>query len=158
MKIINKTNCKKAEEFLIEKLKPYNTENLEVKMIYGDFRGGLNTGYCKYPMKEIKTKCGFTKRRYDKSGIVKITAEINKRRKLPDVEQESISTTQFPEKHCFIFNLDKEEIRNDDENMVWILGHEVWHFLCKTKQERGNRQTKANANGFKWLREFKTIS
>jgi Zn-dependent peptidase ImmA (M78 family) len=40
--------------------------------------------------------------------------------------------------------------------MVWIAGHELFHFLRHTRQVEGiQRETRANRWGFKWLREFK---
>jgi hypothetical protein len=41
---------------------------------------------------------------------------------------------------------------------VFVLGHEVHHFLCKTKQLKGtgqrNTQCQANKRGIEWLKEF----
>jgi hypothetical protein len=45
-------------------------------------------------------------------------------------------------------------VRSADEAMVWIVGHETWHYLCKTRQLSGNWETRANRFGFEWLREF----
>jgi len=51
---------------------------------------------------------------------------------------------------------DKELTTNYEEIMVWLLGHELFHFFRDTKQIEGkNTQSQANEFGFKCLREFK---
>ena len=42
-----------------------------------------------------------------------------------------------------------------DDLLVFVAGHEMWHYLCHTRQRRGDQETKANCHGFMWLREFK---
>lgn len=52
--------------------------------------------------------------------------------------------------------IDKEIANNHEECMVWLLGHELFHFLRDTKQISGkNTQSQANEYGFTLLREFK---
>jgi hypothetical protein len=41
-----------------------------------------------------------------------------------------------------------------DDLLAFVAGHEIWHFLCHSGQRKGNHETKANCNGFLWLREF----
>jgi len=55
----------------------------------------------------------------------------------------------------FLWIYDSERCATFDELVIWILSHELWHYLCHTKQATGNYQTKANAYGFKILRQFK---
>jgi hypothetical protein len=38
--------------------------------------------------------------------------------------------------------------------MAFVFGHELWHFLCRTKQKSGNWQTKANKFGIEVLEAF----
>jgi hypothetical protein len=42
-----------------------------------------------------------------------------------------------------------------DDLLVFVAGHEMWHYLCHTRQRRCDQENKANCNGFLWLREFK---
>jgi hypothetical protein len=42
-----------------------------------------------------------------------------------------------------------------DDLLAFVAGHEIWHFLCHSGQRKGDHETKANCNGFLWLREFK---
>jgi hypothetical protein len=51
---------------------------------------------------------------------------------------------------------DKEVANNHEEWMIWLLGHELFHFLRDTRQIGGkNTQSQANEYGFALLREFK---
>jgi hypothetical protein len=67
----------------------------------------------------------------------------------------AIGTEKWTHGIGFSWIMDEEKVIDAEEAMVWIAGHEAWHYLCKTKQEKGNHQTKANKAGFAWLREFK---
>jgi hypothetical protein len=155
MNITNKTNCKLAEQFIVERMKQYKTDNLDINMSYGNFSAiNSSAGYCRYPTKKSASRRGW---RFDLSkGIFKIRVRVNERILYPFQEIMSVATKPINETMWEWIN-DKEELRNEEENMVFVLGHEMWHFLCKTKQEKGNRQTKANAFGYKMLREFKII-
>jgi len=158
MEIKNLTNCKKAEEFLKEKLKDYDTERLVVTMKYCDVFP--HAGFCRFPFKKVD---GSRRGGYFnwKTGLFRITARVK-----PDIKErkfldglsynliEPIGSRQL-DSHQWRYIFDAERIEDDDENMVFILGHEIWHYLCKTKQAKGNYQTKANLNGFNWLRKFK---
>ncbi len=42
-----------------------------------------------------------------------------------------------------------------DELVVFVAGHEFWHFLCHVGQRKRDYETKANCHGFLWLSEFK---
>jgi hypothetical protein len=42
-----------------------------------------------------------------------------------------------------------------EDLLVFVMGHEMWHYLCHTRQRSGDEETMANRNGFLWLREFK---
>ena len=57
----------------------------------------------------------------------------------------------------FRYVWDGDYINSCDEMMVWTFGHELWHFLCVTKQQRGNYETKANRNAFELLKEFRNF-
>ena len=160
MKVVNQTSLKKAEEFLKRKMSGYTTVNLEVTMKEMPFpkskAGQASRGFCKYPfVKTKRMKLGNMKAGYYawKKGTFRITTAIDINLAYPYEERMPVATRQLAVDFEWIY--DKEMLRNAEENMVWILGHEVWHYLCKTKQEKGNYQTKSNANGYKWLREFK---
>jgi len=42
-----------------------------------------------------------------------------------------------------------------DDLLVFVAGHEFWHFLCHSGQRKRDHETKANCHGFLWLREFR---
>lgn len=41
-----------------------------------------------------------------------------------------------------------------DDLLIFVAGHEFWHFLCHTGQRAGDYEVRANCHGFMWLREF----
>lgn len=49
----------------------------------------------------------------------------------------------------------EERFDAPDDLLVFVAGHEFWHFLCHSGQRKRDHETKANCNGFAWLREFR---
>jgi hypothetical protein len=51
----------------------------------------------------------------------------------------------------------EDRFHSADDLFVFVAGHEVWHFLCDSRQRPVSRdqETLANCLGFLWLREFK---
>lgn len=54
----------------------------------------------------------------------------------------------------FEYLWDEMPVVTPDQALVWVAGHECYHYLCKTRQLRGNWETRANRFGFDWLRVF----
>lgn len=42
-----------------------------------------------------------------------------------------------------------------DDLLVFVAGHEFWHFLCHSGQRKRDHETRANCHGFAWLTEFR---
>ena len=134
--IINHTELLEAEDFIKEKIAPYNVSGLEIHLKWHNRQWWLTSGYCKYRRKLIVA-------------AVKYGLEYPQIRRMP------INTAQHPDYYKWIY--DKEQADSADEFMVWIAGHEFWHYLCRSKQAKGNCETNANKFGFEWMREFKRI-
>jgi hypothetical protein len=49
----------------------------------------------------------------------------------------------------------EETFASPDDLLVFVAGHEFWHFLCHSGQRKRDHETRANCNGFAWLREFR---
>lgn len=49
----------------------------------------------------------------------------------------------------------EERFDSPDDLLVFVAGHEFWHFLCHSGQRKRDHETKANCNGFAWLDEFR---
>lgn len=45
-----------------------------------------------------------------------------------------------------------------EDLLVFVAGHEFWHFLCHTGQRSGDYEVRANCHGFMWLGEFQRWS
>lgn len=52
----------------------------------------------------------------------------------------------------------EERFESADDLLVFVAGHEFWHFLCHSGQRKRDHETKANCHGFAWLREFRSWS
>jgi hypothetical protein len=50
----------------------------------------------------------------------------------------------------------EEMFRSPEDLLIFVAGHEFWHFLCHTGQRRGGYEVRCNCNGFLWLAEFKS--
>ncbi|HEY2773292.1 MAG TPA: hypothetical protein VGK20_04470 [Candidatus Binatia bacterium] len=49
----------------------------------------------------------------------------------------------------------EDRFESPDDLLVFVAGHEFWHFLCHTGQRKRDHETKANCLGFSWLLEFR---
>jgi len=140
MKLKTRLHIPVIREFLDKQIVRYNTSDLNINVWSKLFSKkekkelGTNGGECVPPLKNENYK---------------IRIWIDEKAHYPQDERCEVSTI----KNRFIF--DKVRVHNKDESLAWILGHEFWHYLCFTKQESGNVETKANTNGFKWLRIFR---
>lgn len=52
----------------------------------------------------------------------------------------------------------EETFRSSEDLLVFVAGHEFWHFLCHSGQRGGDYEVRANCNGFMWLGEFQRWS
>jgi hypothetical protein len=50
----------------------------------------------------------------------------------------------------------EEVFASPDDLLVFVAGHEFWHFLCHTGQRKRDHETRANCHGFAWLAEFRS--
>jgi len=146
--LINETSCNAAERFIQAKVQEsgYLVDNLRCRMKWSRGKHAV-VGYCCYPDKN--------------STLYTISARVMKHARLPVNLKYGVGTWQKKTDdggRLWGFVHDEESTGSHDQLMVWIVAHELWHFLCKTKQEKGNYQTKANVFGFKWMREFKEVS
>lgn len=48
----------------------------------------------------------------------------------------------------------EESFTSPDDLLIFVAGHECWHFLCHSGQRRGDFEVRANCLGFEWLAEF----
>lgn len=116
---------------------------------------GTEGGYCSYPL--TKKRAERNKLKNERIGY-RITCRLSadteypKKVKLyvrPEVTKVGTMTFFSPRE-------DEEVARTRQEHMAWLLGHELFHFLRKTKQVPGqNTQAQANVHGFEFMRKFK---
>lgn len=143
----NNTTCTEAEAFLRRKLEGIKTEFPRNRKLGKELQVFLKWSTGKQPM------AGYC--RYKDFFV---TCRINKDLTYPYSFLDPVGTqTRIMENggRAWTFVTQQVTFNDAEEAMVYLIGHEMWHFLCKTKQAKGNRQTKANLNGIKWLDEFR---
>lgn len=144
MKINNSTDCVKAEEFVRHIMQGFKTEFPKNKKLGKELTINMkwsNSGqFCSGRMRcaDFDASC-----RVSKHNVYPITVS------------EAVGTQKVDE-HFFVWVTERITFNDAEECMIYILGHELWHFLCETKQRKGNHQTKANKNGIDWLEKFRS--
>lgn len=70
-----------------------------------------------------------------------------------------LTEPDYPAEYYWI--VEKRVMRDLEDMVVELLGHETWHFLCHSGQMKGtgerNTQARANLEGLRWLREFQEL-
>ncbi len=135
MRLKNQTGCAEAERFIRKEAGGFRTEDLAAWMKYTRQKNAAVRGY------------------YNRRSI-RIVAAVNSSAKLPLLLRYPVRTEVIPGGR-FRWIYDEEPAGTSDDLMVWVFFHELHHFLCHTKQARGDWQTRANAFGFEYLRKFK---
>jgi hypothetical protein len=133
---LNATDLHEAAEWIQQQLEPFDTSPLRLHLKRHRRKDQLFSGYC----------------RYDDSLIV---AAIHEKMPVPFLLQKPIGSTPNKRRRCGYDYLWHElVIETEAMAMVWVVGHECWHYLCKTKQMKGNWETRANKYGFEWAERY----
>jgi hypothetical protein len=85
---------------------------------------------------------------------------VKKRLKYPRLAGYGVATTprigkRRPGQPPYKLVWHDDRFDSPDDLLVFVAGHEFWHFLCHTGQRKRDHETKANCNGFVWLHEFR---
>ena len=133
---INATDLPLAPNWIKNKLKAYDTRPLRFHLKRHRRKDQLFSGYCRY--KDFL-----------------IVAAIHEKLPLPFLLQKPIKSKPNSRTALGYEYIWREmTVTTADQALVWVAGHECWHYLCKTKQQKGNWETRANNFGFDWLEEF----
>lgn len=85
---------------------------------------------------------------------------VKKRLRFPREAAYAVATTpratKTPGTRPYRLVWHEERFDSPEDLLVFVAGHEFWHFLCHTGQRKRDHETKANCHGFTWLREFRT--
>jgi len=157
---------REAEQFIIAFLSQYNVDKLAYIRLRGS-KGIGNHGYCQYPISTRKyNKLRHIRRNIQPRKYYHIVCNIGRDTTYPRKISQYIGC-KVPQgfkgdpsglaRNQLDWVYDEEEVRDINEETIWIFGHEIFHFLRKTRQVDGrNTQSQANKFGFKLLRDFKT--
>lgn len=144
-----------VEEFIVSFTNEYDKTRLglvELKITHGR---QYFSGICNYPPKRTRNQPYHIICRVSKHNVLY--------NRFPITVKENVGTNRYAltDSSGAVsgqgWSYVTEDITFYDQNevMVFIFGHEFWHFLCKTKQERGNWETKANKFGIEVLDTYR---
>ncbi len=133
---VNATNLQLAPDWIANQLQAYDTSKLRLHLKRHRRRDQFFSGYCRY---------------HD----FLVVAAIHHKLPLPFQLAKPIGSTPNRRKKCgYDYVWQETLIATEEQALVWVAGHECWHFLCKTKQHSGNWETRANKFGFQWVQQF----
>lgn len=145
-KIVNRSGLVEAEKFLSAKIEQYKMDNLMVTMNVSNQQWMGN--------QLVKGFCGSSLEQGQE--VYLVSPCVNKSIPLPyKFSQAVVNKIEQGTQKEWDQAYNSEVISTYEEAMVWILGHECWHFLCAVGEREGNTEANANKNGFKWLEEFR---
>jgi len=132
----NKTDLIEAPAFILSRLDRFDTSSLRLHLKFHRRKDQAVSGYF----------------RFRDSLIV---AAVRRKQRFPLKNAWPVGSRKTNVGRGWAWVWDEEPVRDRDELMVWIAGHEVYHFLRHTRQVDGiQRETRANRFAFAWLREF----
>ena len=127
-----------AVEFLRAKSEHFNHEGLDVRVRYTRAKGRDLDGYYE-PARRRMVLAVKQRLRYPRAAAYGVgSLSLDRPRKGRHYE--------------LVWHEDRFE--GPQDLLVFVAGHEVWHYLCDSGQRRGNFETRANCHGFLWLAEF----
>lgn len=84
---------------------------------------------------------------------------VKQRLRYPRAAAYGVGTTPRPDRRLgglpYRLVWHEERFESPDDLLVFVAGHEFWHFLCHSGQRKRDHETKANCHGFAWLAEFR---
>ncbi|MFT4569785.1 MAG: hypothetical protein ACI8TX_002240 [Hyphomicrobiaceae bacterium] len=142
LELVNFTGTlSRAEAFVRAKAAHFRTDDLSVHVKYTKAKGRDVTGY--YRLNDRRIVLAVKKRlRYPRNAAYGVGSQ----------------TLERPSKGRAPYKLLWWEDRFDspEDLLVFVAGHEIWHFLCHSGQRKGDFETRANCHGFLWLAEFRS--
>jgi len=132
-----------AERFIRTKCELFETEGLSIHIKYTRAKGRDVNGY--YRFRDRRIIIAVKQRlRYPRKAAYGVGSKT--------VERRTLRSRPFK----LVWHEDRFD--SPEDLLVFVAGHEVWHYLCHSGQRKGDHETKANCHGFLWLAEFKRWS
>lgn len=140
------TSFDDVSAFIAQQLRPFDTSKLD--RFWLKFHAKKNDpghGFCKYP-KRLKKGSRQFKHHY------LINAGVNQNFSFPYQWDVPVGTETHPN-NTWTWVTENTTFEDEKEYLVWLCGHEAFHFLRHSRQVPGqNTQAQANAYGLEWLR------
>jgi hypothetical protein len=129
----------RAETFLRAKAALVDTTGLSIHIKHTRARGRDVTGYYRFADRRI-------------------VIAVKKRLKYPRRAAYGVGSRSIDRKRLgsrpYKLVWFEETFTSSEDLLVFVAGHEFWHFLCHTGQRSGDFEVRANCHGFMWLGEF----
>ena len=136
MEFKNYTDLERAPAFVLGELEAFDTAVLRLHLKFHRRKDQYISGYY----------------RFEDHLVV---AAVRRRQRFPLKNEWPVGSRKTHSGRGWAWVWDHEPVRDRDGLMVWICGHELYHFLRHTRQIDGiNRETRANRFAFQWLRAF----
>jgi hypothetical protein len=132
----NYTDLVEAPAFILDELKPYDTARLRLHLKFHRRRDQPVSGYFRFR-------------------DFLIVAAVRQMQRFPLKNAWPVGSRAVRTGRGWAWVWDEEPVHDRDALMVWIAGHEAFHYLRHTRQIEGiQRETRANRFAFQWLRTF----
>jgi len=132
----NYTDLERSPEFILRQLEPFDTSELKLHLKWHRRKDQEVSGYY----------------RFEDNFVM---AAVRAKQRFPLKNEWPVGTSPSRGRRRWKWVWDREKACDRDELMVWIAGHELFHFLRHTKQVPGiNRETRANRFAFEWMRRY----
>jgi hypothetical protein len=131
----------RGEAFLRAKAELADTGELSVHIKFTKARGRDVNGYYRWEDRRM-------------------VLAVKQRLRYPRSAAYGVGTTPRPDRRLgglpYRLVWHEERFESPDDLLVFVAGHEFWHFLCHSGQRKRDHETKANCHGFAWLAEFRS--
>jgi len=142
--IENRTGLGECEKFLREKVKAHDFSRVVITLKY-------TRRNCQRP----HTGVVYWPPPRSRKGIYTLICRVNRRTNFPYSCKAAIGTVQTGNGD-YEYIYERVVFSDVEEAMIFVIGHEVFHYLRRTKQIPGrNTEPQANQFGLKWLEEFR---
>jgi hypothetical protein len=132
----NFTDLTEASEFILDELTSYDTSRLRLHLKFHRRSDQPVSGYFRFR-------------------DFQIVAAVRQKQRFPLRNAWPVGSRSVPYGRGWAWVWDEQAVCDRDALMVWIAGHELYHFLRHTHQIEGiQRETRANRFAFTWQRKL----
>lgn len=130
--------------FVREQLAGFDLSKVQEFRLYRSLTKQPMAGYCQYPLKKSKRT------------MYRLTAGVNLVRSYPWTFAAPVGTKQHAGGRAWSYVLEHVTFATPEEVLVYVAGHEAFHFLRHSRQVSGrNGEPSATRYGLEWLARWR---